>query len=144
MKCLFANEEREGREFCMTTKLQGNRTAKLPDSFHLVLFLICSYACHVDWLEFFWKSFFSNLLGQGIPFLNLPILAIFVDPTDLSLYLPTNTTYFRPNQFYRMDSTLSSTSTRRSQAALVEAEVEVEDQPTRQGRLRLRQRPSLF
>ena len=41
----------------------------------------------MDWLEFFWKSFFSNLLGQGIPFLNLPIWAIFVDPTDLSLYL---------------------------------------------------------
>ena len=118
---------------CKAIELQN-----LPDPFHLVLFLICSYACHVDWLEFFWKSFFSNLLGQGIPFLNLPILAIFVDPTDLSLYLPTNTTYFRPNQFYRMDSTLSSTSTRRSQAALVEAEVEVEDQPTRQGRLRLR------
>ena len=30
-------------------------------------------------------------------FLNLPIWANFVDPTDLSLYLPTTTTtYFRP------------------------------------------------
>ena len=38
--------------------------------------------------------------------------------------------YFRPNQFYRMDSTSSSTSTRPSQAALVKAEVEVEAQPT--------------
>ena len=44
-------------------------------------------------------------------FLNLPIWANFVDPTDLSLYLLPTTT-FRPNQFYRMDSTSSSTSTR--------------------------------
>ena len=75
-------------------------------------------------------------------FLNLPIWANFVDPTDLSL----PTYHFRPNQFYIMDSTSSSTSTRPSQAALVEAEVEVEAQPTRLGRLRLRlrQRPSLF
>ena len=74
-------------------------------------------------------------------FLNLPIWANFVDPTDLSLYLPTYYYYhFRPNQFYRMDSTSSSTSTRPSQAALVEAEVEVEAQPTRLGRLRLRLR----
>ena len=51
--------------------------------------------------------------------LNLPIWANFVDPTDLSLYyLPTTT--LRPNQFYKMDST----SSRPSQAALVEAEVE--------------------
>ena len=64
-------------------------------------------------------------------FLNLPIWANFVDPTDLSLYLllPTTTTTFRPNQFYIMDLTSSSTSTRPSQAALVEAEVEVEAQP---------------
>ena len=69
-----------------------------------------------------------NILGVfGNTFLNLPIWANFFDPTDLSLYyllllLP----IFRPNQFYRMDSTSSSTSTRPSQAALVEAEVEVE------------------
>ena len=58
-------------------------------------------------------------------FLNLPIWANFVDPTDLSL----PTTYyhhFRANQFYRMDSTSSSTSTRPSQAALVEVEVEAQ------------------
>ena len=55
--------------------------------------------------------------------LNLPIWVNFVDPTDLSLYYYD---HFRPNQFYRMDSTSSSTSTRPSQAALVEAEVEVE------------------
>ena len=61
----------------------------------------------------------------------MPIWANFVDPTDLSL--PT-TYHFRPNQFYKMDST----STRPSQAALVEAKVEVEAQPTRLGRLRLR------
>ena len=46
--------------------------------------------------------------------------------------------HFRPNQFYKMDSTSTSTSTRPSQAALVE--VEVEAQPTRLGRLRLRLR----
>ena len=77
----------------------------------------------------------SQYLKQKI-FLNLPIWANFIDPTDLSLYLPT---YFRPNQFYRMDSTSSSTSTRPSQAALVEAEVEAK--PIRLGRLRLRVRP---
>ena len=49
-------------------------------------------------------------------FLNLPIWANFVDPTDLS---PTYYYYyyyhhFRPNQFYGMDSTSSSTSTRPS------------------------------
>ena len=68
-------------------------------------------------------------------FLNLPIWANFVDPTDLSLYYYH---HFRPNQFYNMDST--STSSRLSQAALVEAEVEVQAQPTRLGRLRLRMR----
>ncbi len=51
------------------------------------------------------------MLGQP-NFLNLPIWANFVDPTDLSLYyyllIPTT----RANQFYRMDSTSSSTSTR--------------------------------
>ena len=42
--------------------------------------------------------------------LNLPIWANFVDPTDLSLYyLPTTT--LRPNQFYKIDSTSTSTST---------------------------------
>ena len=51
-------------------------------------------------------------------------------------YLPT----FRPNQFYRMDST----STRSSQAALVEAEVEAQPIGLGRLRLRLRQRPSLF
>ena len=54
----------------------------------------------------------------------MPIWANFVDPTDLSL--PTSY-HFRPNQFYKMDST----STRPSQAAQVEAEVEVEAQSTR-------------
>ena len=39
-------------------------------------------------------------------------------------YTTTATTTFRPNHFYRMDSTSSSTSTRPSQAALVKAEVE--------------------
>ena len=77
------------------------------------------------------------LLNIILFFLNLPIWANFVDPTDLSLYYYD---HFRPNQFYRMDSTSSSTSTRPSQAALVEAEVEVEAQPTRLGRLRLRLR----
>ena len=58
-------------------------------------------------------------------FLNLPIWANFVDPTDLSL--PTTTYYyyhFRANQFYRMDSTSSSTSTRldkQSRLSTVEA-----------------------
>ena len=73
------------------------------------------------------------------PYRSVPI------PITTTYYL---LTYFRPNQFYRMDSTSSSTSTstRPSQAALVEAKVEVEAQPTRLGRLRLRlrQRPSLY
>ena len=75
----------------------------------------------------------------------MPIWANFVDLTDLSLYYYYYN-HFRPNQFYRMDSTSSSTSTRLSQAALVKTEVEVEAQPTGLGRLRwrLRQRPSLF
>ena len=50
----------------------------------------------------------------SLTFLNLPIWANFVDPTDLSLYYYYYYYYhhFRANQFYRMDSTSSSTSTR--------------------------------
>ena len=72
----------------------------------------------------YYKMGGSYKMTLGKEFLNLPIWANFVDPTDLSptylLLLP----IFRANQFYRMDSTSASTSA--AWLGLVEVEDEVE------------------
>ena len=47
-----------------------------------------------------------SIFIDTVRFLNLPIWANFVDPTDLSPYYYD---HFRPNQFYNMDSTSTST-----------------------------------
>ena len=50
-----------------------------------------------------------SIFIDTVRFLNLPIWANFVDPTDLSPYYYD---HFRPNQFYNMDSTSTSTEPR--------------------------------